>query len=417
MRKLLFAHLALCLVAGLVACSGGSNNGSSKVTLTYAMWDQNYQPAIEQAIREFEDAHPNIKVNIELTPWSQYWTKLDTGATGGELPDVFWMNNINYVKYATNGIIAPLDDRMEADQVDASIYPDGVLDYYAYEGKHYGLPFEMSSIGLFYNKKLFDAANLPYPDETWDWDDVRNAAEKLTDPANGVWGIASTMSTEANYYNTIYQNGGYIISEDKMTSGLDRPEAIEGIQFWVDFIAKKQSPSAAQMSETSSEKLFESGKIAMLYDGSWIVKEFADIDYTKENVDVTVLPKGKVSANIVAATAMSLNAKTKHPQEAWELLRYMASKEAALIYSSTGSFITAVNGTQEGWVKSIPFFNLQAFIDSATKFPKAFPTSKDTMKWFTLEEEYMLKAWSQEISVEEMAKQLAQKVNELLAQE
>ena len=63
----------------------------SDVTLSYAMWDQAQMPAMQQIISEFHQAHPNINVKIQLTPWSDYWTKLRTAATGGSAPDVFWM--------------------------------------------------------------------------------------------------------------------------------------------------------------------------------------------------------------------------------------------------------------------------------------------------------------------------------------
>ncbi|CAK4841909.1 unnamed protein product [Aphanomyces euteiches] len=225
------------------------------------------------------------------------------------------------------------------------------------------------------------------------------------------------MSNEANYYNTIFQNNGYIISDDLKSSGFDKPETIEGLKFWLDFIKDKHSPTAAQMSETTPEKLFESGKIAMIYDGSWMVSEFAEVQYTKDNADVTLLPKGKSAANVSTGTAAAVNAKTKHPKEAWELLSYLSSKEASLIYSNTGAFIPAVNGTQDGWVQSVPFFNLKAFIDSATEYNKPFPVSKNTSKWLDVENEFLMKAWFGQMSIEDAAKQISQKMNDLLAKE
>ncbi|MCI1141088.1 extracellular solute-binding protein, partial [Stenotrophomonas maltophilia] len=94
-------------------------------------------------------------------------------------------------------------------------------------------PKDFDTIGLWYNKKMFDEAKIPYPDNTWDWNKLREAAKKLTDPNKGVWGIAAAPYGQDNYYNTIFQSGGFVISDDKKSSGFDKPETIEGLSFWV----------------------------------------------------------------------------------------------------------------------------------------------------------------------------------------
>jgi multiple sugar transport system substrate-binding protein len=388
-------------------------NSDEKVTLTYAIWEKNFQPAFEAAIKAFETAHPNVKINIELTPYEQYWTKLDTAATGGSLTDLFWMNGPNSYKYASNDILMPITDELKDE---LGNYPEGLLSPYVWEDNTYGIPFEFATVGLWYNKKLFKEANIPFPDASWDWNTVKDAAKKLTDSSKGVWGIAAFNNNFQNFYNTVVQNNGYIISEDKKSSGYDKPEAIEGLKFWIDMIKDGVSPTAAQMTETQPQKMFESGKIAMLYDGSWAVGEFANNPYTKENADVAPLPKGKTATGVIHGTATVINAKTKHPQEAVELLKFLASKEANMMYADVGSFVPSYNGTQEKWVKSVPNFNLQSFVDSIdTATP--YPISKSTAKWEDVQNEYFQKAWAGEMTIEEAAKQVAAKMNETLAAE
>lgn len=74
------------------ACGDG---GDEKVTLWYAVWNKDQVPAMEKIVTAFEQSHPNIDVKVQLTPF-EYWTKLQTAATGGSAPDVFWMNGPNF---------------------------------------------------------------------------------------------------------------------------------------------------------------------------------------------------------------------------------------------------------------------------------------------------------------------------------
>ena len=201
MKKLVSLAMAALLVA-VAGCSGGGQSAApsegqqpgaasgEKVTLTYALWDKNQMPAMEEIAKKFHEANPNIDIKIELTPNKQYWTKMEAAATGGTLPDVFWINGPRIIKYAANDVLLPITDQIKADGIDLGNYPKALVDLYTYEGQNYALPKDFDTIGLWYNKKLFDEANVPYPDETWDWNKLKEAAKKLTDEKKGIWGSA-----------------------------------------------------------------------------------------------------------------------------------------------------------------------------------------------------------------------------------
>lgn len=424
MKKKILA-LVIVVIMILSGCSNNSQSGTNneskagndskqEVTLTYALWDANFQVAFQKAIDAFESIHPNIHVKIELTPWEQYWTKMNTATTGGSLTDLFWMNGPNSYKYISNDILMPITEPLK-DEI--TNYPESLVGPYLKDDKVYAIPFEFATVGLWYNKKLFDEANVLYPDASWNWDKLRDTAKMLTDPAKGVWGIAAGNSDFANYYNTIVQSGGYVISDDKKTSGYDKSETIEGLKFWTNLIADGVSPTQAQMTETDPQTMFESGKVAMAYLGTWVVGGFVNNEFTKENTDVAPLPKGKTDASgIIHGTATAINAKTKHPKEALELLKFLASEDANEIFKEVGAFIPSYNGMQDGWVASAPEFHLQSYVDGITS-TKPFPISKDTAKWNEVQYEYLNKAWAGQITIEDAAKQIAAKMNEILAQE
>jgi multiple sugar transport system substrate-binding protein len=394
----------------------GNDSSGSNVTLRYGIWAQEQQPAMQQIVDAFKKTHPNIDVKIEVTPWDQYWTKLEAAATGGSLPDLFWINAANFTKYASNGILMDLSDKIKGDNIEMSNYPQSLVDLYTLNGSHFGIPKDFDTIGLWYNKELFDKASIPYPDDSWDWAKIHEVAKKLTNPDQGVWGIASQVASQEGYYNTIFQNGGYVISDDKKTSGFDKPEAIEALKFWTDFIAEKSSPTLRQMTDTLPETLFESGKVAMLYAGSWNQVIFSQNEYTKDKVDVAVMPKGKERSTVIHGLSYVIDSKTKHPKEAWEFEKFLGSKEAALIQAETGTVIPAFNGTQDPWVKSNPKFNLQIFVDE-TKYSKPYPVSVETKKWQQSETDNFNKAWAEQISIDDAAKQVAKEMNTILEAE
>ncbi|MGH3347207.1 MAG: ABC transporter substrate-binding protein, partial [Nocardioides sp.] len=389
------AAVTVAIALGATGCGADpdSRGGDEPVTVTYGIWDQNQAPALEEIAADFEADHPNVTVDIQVTPWDQYWTKLQAAASGGASPDVFWMNGPNSQLYAGNGILAPLTDRMAEDGLDVGHYPETLVDLYSLDGEHYGIPKDFDTIGLWYNKTLFDEAGVDYPDETWTWDDLRSAAEQLTDEKAGTYGITAALEGQQDYYNTILQAGGHVISDDGTTSGYDDPATIEGLRFWTDLIESGYSPTLQQMTDTLPLQWFESGKTAMFYGGSWNLAEFKSNEYTADKVDVAPLPQGEERAVVIHGLANVMSAQTEHPDEAWEFLKYLGSEEAATVMGETGTVIPAYEGTQQAWVDAAPDYDLAVFLD-AVDYAQPLPVSADTAAWNAEEAEYLTKAWS-----------------------
>lgn len=403
------------VVAGLLlsaAACGGAGPGDGKVELSYRIWDKNQLPAMQRIVDRFQATHPNVRIGIQLTASQEFWTKLQADATGGSAPDVFWMNGPHAQLYASNGMLLPIKNGL----VSLSDYPEALNQIYSYQGTQYGVPKDFDTVGLWYNKKLFDAAKIKYPDDTWTWQTVAEVARKLTDTAKGVYGIAAPAFGQENYYNTIFQAGGQVISPDGKSSGYDQPAAIEGLRFWTDLMKAGVSPSLKSMTDTFPAQLFESGKIGMYYAGSWNAIAFAQNSAIKDDVDVTVLPQGTKRAVVIHGLANVAYAKTKHPKEATEFLAFLGSKEAAGIQAQTGTVIPAFNGTQEAWVKSMPQYHLRSFLDQLA-YAVPFPTSKNTDAWQTQEATILGPAWSGEKDVDTAAKELAAAMNTALGKE
>ncbi|WP_371534892.1 sugar ABC transporter substrate-binding protein [Streptomyces sp. NBC_00466] len=409
---------AAALVLGATACSGGSDESSAggKVQLTYRIWDATQRPAMQHIVDAFEAAHPSVKVKIQVTASAEYWTKMQADATSGSAPDVFWMNGPNAQLYESNGILMPLSDKLDANGVKLSDYPKSLVGLYNYKGTQYGIPKDFDTVGLWYNKKLFDAAGVKYPDDTWTWKTVQDAARKLTDVSRKQYGILAPPFGQENFYDTIFQAGGSVISADRKSSGYDQPAAKTGLKFWTDLVKAGYSPSLKSMTDTFPSQLFESGKVAMYYGGSWDTLTFAKNSTLKKNIDVAVLPEGKKRAVVIHGLANVAYAKTKHPKEAASFVAFLGSRQAAEIGAKESGVIPAFNNTQQAWVKANPQFHLKSFLDEVP-YAVPLPTSKNTNVWANEEPTTFAPAWDGKTDVGAAAQQMAGLMNTALSKE
>jgi multiple sugar transport system substrate-binding protein len=383
----------------------------AQTTLTYAIWDNNQLPAHEQIVEAFQAEHPDIQVNIEVVPWANYWEKLQTAAAGGELYDVFWMNGPNFPVYASKGVLTDLKDLIAKDSIDTSVYPQAMLDLYTLEGDVYGLPKDFDTIGLYYNKDMFDAAGVDYPNADWTWDDFSKAATALTKDGN--WGFASTLEDQPGYWNWIYANDGQVIAEDGTKVLFDSPANCDTMKFLYGFVERGESPDGATLSSLDpSTQLFPGGRVAMITSGSWMARTYADAE---PNIGVAPLPMGKKHATIIHGLSNVIWSGTQHPAEAWEFLKFLGGETAATILAQSGTVIPAYQGMQQAWVEAIPEMDLQVFID-AIDYAVPYPTAAKGMEWNDKVNAAFTEAWNSNITIDDACKMAAEEANAVLSQ-
>jgi multiple sugar transport system substrate-binding protein len=291
-----------------------------------------------------------------------------------------------------------------------------MTDLYTREGELFALPRDFDTVGLWYNKALFDAAGVEYPNADWTWNDLRAAAQKLTIPDQGVYGIAAWLTDQQGYYNTIAQAGGNVVSPDGAQSGYDDPNSIEGLRFWTDLIKEGVSPTHRQMIDTEPKQMFQSGNVAMFYGGSWQAVSLASTPPLADSLGVAPLPAGEEDTTIIHGLGNAINANTACAEEAWEFVKFLSSQEAAETMAASGIVIPAYEGSQQGWLDAFPQLDLQtAFLDQVDQ-ATPFPVSENTAEWQALEKEMLPAAWTGERPVDEVARDLAAAMDSVLAE-
>ena len=423
MKKVCFYAGILATVALLAACSGSNSSGSSssskasgKTEISYAIWDSGQEPGIRQIADKFEEKNPDIKINIQVVDWDNYWTMLEAGATGGSLPDTFWMHSNEIYRYGSNEMLLPLDDYLaKSKEAKLENFPDGLNEIYNIKGKQYAVPKDFDTIGLWYNKKMFDEAGIPYPDDTWDWNKLKEVAKKLTKSDGSQYGFGAGLSNQEGYYNFIYQNGGTVITDD-MKSGYDDPKTIEALDYYFSFVKEKLSPALTVDKERA--EAFQNGQVAMSVFGSWNLSGFSANDYIRENADVAVLPKGPdgTRATIFNGLGNAIAANTKNPDAAWKWVEYLSSKEAQEMQASLGVAISAYKGTADTWVNSNKDFAIKNYVDMLD-YAQIRPYSQTTLKWEDKAYELLKPAYLGEEATKDAAQKTADMMNKELASE
>ncbi len=453
MRKLISLAMAGVMCLSLAACGGSTGNGGNAgnaggsgsgtaeapaksgngETLVVNIWDNNQVEGLRQIANEWSEKS-GVDVRIDVIAWDSYWTLLEAGASGGELPDVFWMHINEADKYMGAGILMDLDDYIAADDnIDLSNYYEGIVELYNHDGSQYALPKDHDTIALLYNKTIFDKYGIDYPTNDWDWDDYAATAKAITEAAaaagDEVYGTAmNTNDGQDGWYNLIYDFGGKLISDDKKTSGMDDPNTIAAMTWLADNLFPYM-PSQSLMAETDPDVLFQSGMVGMMLQGSWMVKTFydyqqesgdeyawAEIPYYDANGNGSCEKEERVSMYNGLGWAVDVN--TENPQAAYDLISAFASEEGQRKQSELGVTMAAYKGASDDFITAFEGMDLTPFLsieDDGTIIQH--PYSHYTTRWESAFTDGLVAAWQNPDSMEQVCRDLAAAMNNILADE
>lgn len=396
MKKWFVLLLTLAVLLTAIPCAFAEEN----VTLTFAFWDTNQEPGMQAIADAYMAEHPNVTIECQVTPWGEYWTKLEAGALGGSMPDVFWMHSNQFFKYVTANTLLGLDDL----NYDYAPYPEGVTSLYTYDGTHYAIPKDYDTIALVYNKEIFDAAGEPYPDDTWDWAKFLEVAKKLTDPDKGIYGFGAPNDRQSGYLNLIYQNEGFAFEDGK--SGYDLDATKEAVQFWVDLQLKEGvSPSQASFVDMGVDDQMQAGKLAMCFTGSWMMSSYTSNDLFKDKFDLCVLPQGKTRASIYNGLGYAVAATTKYPEVAKDFVAFCGTEEANKLQAERKAAIPAYAGTEHYFTDLFTDINIACYTEMIS-YGVQYPFSPNKSLWEPQEEELMNSVYAGELTVDEACDQL-----------
>lgn len=315
MKKLTCLVLALALAittAGAMAAQ----------TITYATFSASgaQEETLTKMIAVFEEKNPDIKVDVQLTGYNDYFTKLATQIAGGNPPDVFEMNMENFLAYMLRGATADLTDL----RIEASNYSEATLSAVSSDGALYAVPMSFSTCVLFYNQALFDQAGIGYPASDWTLDDIQAAAEAIVAAGDDdTWGIYQPI-TYNELYKAVQTNGGSLVSEDYTAFTVNTPENAQVLEAMLARVRdSKVMPTTEDMAGRGDWDLFCEGKLGMIVTGIWAFPTFTekcDFDW-----DIVVEPGMREKATFFFANVNCIHPDSAQQEAAARFIDAMGS--------------------------------------------------------------------------------------------
>jgi multiple sugar transport system substrate-binding protein len=325
--------------AVLAACSTPGSRPAigteEKVQLVYQDWRTEWFPEMAQQMLEgFHTSHPNIRVFFTMDP-DNLVEQMPLDMESGTAPDVLAGCCDFLPSWAQQGYLLDLTPFVEADLDRATIDEWDPAQYAAMftsDGHHFALPKYHGALALYYNKDLFDVSRVDYPDGTWTHTDYLEAMKRLTfdrgtDGQIDVWGSMLDITWERIQVHVNGWGGRFVDTDDPRRSRMAQPEALAAMDWirarmWDDHVMA----SLLDVQNVETRQAFVMQKIAMVEDGSWALKDI--LAGAPFRVGVAPLPAGPARRVTLATTdGFAIYAGTRHPEAAWELLKFLVSRE------------------------------------------------------------------------------------------
>ncbi len=354
-RAGLIAAAALVPVLALAGCSGqgGSSSSPESKSITYWLWDSNQQPAYQQCADAFQK-ETGTTVKIEQFGWADYWQGLTTGFASGTAPDVFADHLSYFPEFAAQGQLLNIGDKVKADNLDLSIYQDGLADLWVgQDGARYGLPKDFDTVAMFYNEKMVADAGLTdaqLADLAWNPTDggtFEQAIAALTVDKNGVHGNQAGfdknnvavygLALSGNGLNATGQqtwapyalgNDWYFGDKTPWTTKFNfADKAFTDTLSWYHSLQEKGFMPSVDIALSEKDPLngYLAGHYATVTDGSWMNSAYlGQSDVATKVAPTPVGPSGK-RASVFNGLSDGIWSGTKNPDAAWSWVKYLGS--------------------------------------------------------------------------------------------
>ncbi|OQA55610.1 MAG: putative ABC transporter substrate-binding protein YesO [Candidatus Omnitrophica bacterium ADurb.Bin277] len=340
--KSLFVYSALLTTFVFSGC-GSSLPIDGKTDVKVSFWGTPEEiDIITQALSEWQSRHPEIRVVFEHTPYTGYTSKILTRIAGGAAPDIIATEVDYFVTFASKGVLEDLTPYAEADPSGfhkEDFFPQ-IIDRFTYEGKLMALPRDIAPFAcVYYNKKLFDEAGIPYPTDDWNWNDLLRIARELTKKDS------TGRVTQYGFYgwawqNFIYGNGGALVDDVKHPTRtlLDDPKTITGLQFYADLsnlYGAMPTPMAFVNFGMGADRMFANDRIAMFLSGVWETPLFRNYNI---GWDVVMFPENPDGTRAfgTGGTGYCILKSSKKKKEAWEVIKALTGPKGQELFAKRG---------------------------------------------------------------------------------
>jgi multiple sugar transport system substrate-binding protein len=377
------AGLGLGLSALAPACAPAARpRGSAPVQLVYQDWRTSWFPRMAQdMLAVFQQQNPNIHVFYNLDPPSEIFNeKMIADFQSGTAPDVFQGCCGYFPAWAQNGYtldLRPFIKDLDKETI-ADWDPAQYQAFFSRDGALFGLPKYHGALAVYYNKDLFDHYGVEYPADDWTYTDYL-AAMKAFKPDPGEserpWGSMLDIAWDRLQVHVNGWGGHFVDPRAPARSQLGSLPARQALE-WLRarMLDERVMATPLDMQKLSLPEAFLTGRLAMIEDGSWSLKTI--LSGAAFRLGVAPFPAGPQQRVTLASTdGFGIYAGTRNPEAAWELLKFLISKEYGRQMAKIHYLQPARASLVDEWIgfmqADYPFrardMNLAAFADGHRK--------------------------------------------------
>ncbi|MEG1549694.1 MAG: sugar ABC transporter substrate-binding protein [Ruthenibacterium sp.] len=420
-KKMVSLTLAMVLLATVFAGCGSKPAAVSEAKSTAAAsvaenvtiqwWTPNWdEPESREMAAEFEAANPGIKVELVITDWDTYKSKISTAISTKDAPELCTVLTTDVAPFAKQGLLTSLNEIAPAAGVNMEDILKPALDIATVDGKIYGIPFRHDGSGIYYNVDLLKAAGYDAFPETWD--ELVEMSKKVTsgDVTAFAWPLGNQANAATRLVQQLYTYGGDVLNAEETECLLNTDAAKKALSNIVNSIQEGYaSASSAEIDNTKMRDMFGSGQLAFNLTGPFDI-DTLKTDYPDLNFKTAVIPGDKEMGCTTSngwTIVMAENCANK--DAAAKLLAYLTTPEnQARLTDSFPASYEALKYEKFSSEELVPF---------AKQLDNSRPEPTYT-RWAEIEPiiyQYIQNATSGTISAEDACEAMTKDINALIA--
>lgn len=368
------------------ASGGGGESAASTepVTLEFLSWGGD-EGAYEKLVASYQEANPNVTINLTPTPGADFYAKLSTLIAGNETPNISSFQGWEWQPFFDRGVLADMSGFVSANSYFDKVYDDSIESIKVStlrDGKRVLMPMQWGTMLMFYSKPVFDAAGVPYPTNDWTMDDFIATAEALTSGsgANKIFGTWSNGSWFRDiHYMRSTGKQEFDALEDPKQATFNQPEIVDMIQLIAQDMVHGLGVAPTAADTEGGAVAIEAGNVGMKYEGAWYMPRMNTPELREEGnqveFDVVLMPQGADSGRPHRGWSEGLAIpETDQIDAAWQFVSYLASEEGNKVYATeTGRIPNNAELVESFWV---PTVQERFGCESAANFIEAFKRSE-----------------------------------------
>ncbi|TDD23702.1 ABC transporter substrate-binding protein [Nonomuraea diastatica] len=238
-------------------------------------------PFMKRLVEQFNSAHPNIKITMNVYQWSDYYSKVPAAVSAGRGPDLGIMHVDSVATNAARQVVLPLDDVAASLSLTEADFSPPVWQAGVYKGARYSIPLDVHPLGMFYNKTVLSKAGLDPDNPPKTGEEYLAALETLKKAGvQGHWATPFPFTGSMQFGSLLHQNGGRLFADDAGVSRFAEEPGVQALTWLVELVNKGYSPK--NVGQDADFIALQNGKAAFNWNGIWSIntlREHKDLEW------------------------------------------------------------------------------------------------------------------------------------------